>query len=412
MDLLGIIAEYNPFHNGHAYQLAEAKKRSQCEAAVVIMSGHFTQRGEPAVFDKWRRAEMALYGGADLVLELPLAYSIRSAYYFALGSVLSLAACGIKILAFGSESEDIESLSAVAEILAEEPPAYRALLIEHLKKGLAYPRAQQLALAAFLPQANALGDNPNDLLAIHYLQIIKQYHLAIKPLAIQRRAAQHGDLTEPINSKFASGTAIRQMLLTHNDAWQSYVPASTAALIVQALQQGLQPITLEHFAKPLLTLLRREEPQALFRYPEVREGLENRLWQAAQKAADLAALCTAVKSKRYTYTRIQRLLCAILLNLTTDDLQYAAAPAYLRVLGFNDTGRRVLKHLKTAAALPVITKTAAAQQLLDAHGQALLELDCRTTDLYHLAYPDAVLAKGRQDFCKGPIILNGVNYLA
>lgn len=139
MELLGLIAEYNPFHNGHAYQLAEVKKISHCDAVVVVMSGHFTQRGEPAVYDKWLRAEMALRGGADLVLELPIAYSARSAYYFALGGVLTLAACGIQTLAFGSESADLDALGAVGSLLADEPPCYQALLAEHLEQGLAIP---------------------------------------------------------------------------------------------------------------------------------------------------------------------------------------------------------------------------------------------------------------------------------
>lgn len=409
MNLLGIIAEYNPFHNGHAYQLAQAKKRSQCDAAVVIMSGHFTQRGEPALFNKWQRAEMALQGGADLILELPVAYSVRSAYYFALGGVLSLAAAGVQTLAFGSECADLASLSAIAELLAAEPISYRQLLTQFLEQGLSYPQAQQSALNALLPKTGHLFAQPNNLLAIHYLQIIRQYHLSMKPLAIMRQRALHGEQLAPENSLFASGTAIRHLLLEQNDAWRSYVPSSTETLISRALLQGYHPVTLEHFSQPLLTLLRRDTAQSLTCYPEIREGLEHLLWREAQNASNLSALCHAVKSKRYTYTRLQRLLCALLLNLTTESLQCAAIPAYLRVLGFNATGRRVLKQLKSTAALPVITKSASAKHILSSAGQALFDLDCRATDIYHLAYSDPELSKGRRDFYQSPVILNAAN---
>ena len=412
MELLGLIAEYNPFHNGHAYQLAEAKKKSHCDAVVVVMSGHFTQRGEPAVYDKWLRAEMALRGGADLVLELPIAYSARSAYYFALGGVLTLAACGIQTLAFGSESADLDALGAVGSLLADEPPCYQALLAEHLEQGLSYPRAQQLALNALLPEAGALFAQPNDLLAIHYLQILHRYQLPITPLAIKRQAALHSDQSAPSCGGLASGTAIRRLLLAGDDAWRAYVPFATAAIMDHAQHQGQRPLTLKDFAQPLFAILRREDARSLLRFPEVREGLENLLWQEAQKASDLTALCLAVKSKRDPDTRLPRLLCAILLNRTAEELQWASRPAYLRVLGFNATGRQVLKQLKREATLPVLTKTAAAKQLLDTAGQKLLALDARATDIYHLAYFGTDQAQGRQDYYKGPVILNGTNYPA
>lgn len=410
MKLLGTIAEYNPFHNGHAYQLAAAKKEAHCDAAVVVMSGHFTQRGEPAAYDKWLRAEMALCGGADLVLELPVAYAVRSAYYFALGGVLTLAACGIQTLAFGSESTDLAALSALAALLADEPPVYRSLLAQHLEQGLSYPLAQQRALNTLLPEAGAIFAQPNDLLAIHYLQILHQYQLPITPLAIKRKDALHSDQNVRQEGRFASGSAIRRLLLAQDDAWHAYVPASTAMLLTKAHQQGLRPLTLEDFAQPLFTILRRDTQGSLLRYPEVKEGLENLIWQAAQKTSDVAALCMAIKSKRYTYTRIQRLLCTILLNITAEELQNAAQPAYLRVLGFNDTGREVLKQLKRTAKLPIITKTAAAKHLLDADAQKILALDLRATDIYHLAYLGTALAQGHLDHYQGPVIVNGTNY--
>lgn len=402
MHLLGVIAEYNPFHYGHAYLLTQAKIKSHCDAVIAIMSGHFTQRGEAAIYDKWQRTAMALHNGADLVLELPTAYAVRSAYDFALGGVLSLAAAGIQTLAFGCAHPHLADLERLAQTLVTEPLPYRALINKYLQQGLAYPKAQQLAMDEWLPELSPLLKEANNLLAIHYLQILKRYHLPIEPLAIKRQIAQHGEQKAAENSIFASSTAIRQLLYDNSPNWRNYVPPSVAQIITNSPK----PVALDAFSQTILTLIRRSKATDLQAFPDVSEGLEHRLWQAAQKSCDISTLCASVKSKRYTYTRLQRILCAILLGLTKQKLQSAAQPAYLRVLGFNDTGRQALKYMKSHAALPIITKTASAQSLLNTDGQNLFNLDCQATDIYHLAYKDTRLSQGRQDFYKSPIIIS------
>ena len=404
MNFLGIVAEYNPFHLGHRYHIEQACQQQNIDGVVAVMSGNFTQRGEAALFDKWSRAECALKQGVDLVLELPAAFATRSANYFALGGILSLAATGVvNYFSCGIESKSPQELSQLAQYLANEPEEYKQALQNLLNQGLSYPAAQQKALASLNITGVAELDKPNNLLALNYLQVIAKHKLNLQPLFVTRSGAYHGTASEIAEGEFASASAIRDLLLAADISWQNHLAPEVLAILQRQMHKGYPPLCNQNFAQAIFTLLRRSDPQELAEIIEIREGLEHRLYTMANQSASLVQLCEAVKSKRYTYTRIQRLLIHILLGYTRY-LVYPE-PAYLRVLGFNQKGQDILKQMKQKATLPILTRVAVDTQKLDAYGQSMLALDVRATDLYYLGYPDAALGQGGLDYLRTPVIV-------
>lgn len=402
MHLLGIIAEYNPFHLGHQYHLKQACHGQHVDGVVAVMSGNLTQRGEVAIFDKWTRAECALHQGIDLVLELPAAFATRSANYFALGGMLTLAATGqVSCFSCGIESQQPQQLLTLAQYLADEPPAYKAALQDYLKQGLSYPSAQQKALAQLDIPGHQELNQPNNLLALNYLQINASHQLNLQPLLISRCGDYHA--TAEVPGQFLSATAIRQLLLDADIHWQNHLAPEVLAVLQRQMKKGYHPLTNQDFAQAIFTLLRRTEPQELAQIIEISEGLEHRLYAMANQSASFAQLCEAVKSKRYTYTRIQRLLIHLLLGYTKN-LEYTK-PAYLRVLGFTPRGQEILKAMKNTATLPILTRVATDGQKLDAYGQSMLALDIRATDLYYLGYHEPALGQGGLDYLHSPVMV-------
>jgi len=402
MEAIGIVAEYNPFHNGHGYHLAQTAALQQSDGIVAVMSGNFTQRGEAACFDKWTRAEMALRCGVDLVLELPTIFAVRSAGYFAQGAVLSLAACGIVThLSCGVESATAAELTALATFLREESPLYQQILHQHLQLGLSYPAARQRALQMLQVSGADQLQTPNNVLALQYLQTIQQHGLPIEPLFISRLGNYSSDQVPDSNRSYASASAVRKLLWEENSIWQSHVPQAVQQIIHRQLQLGYHPMRNDCFTQIIFALLRRSTPKQLTQIIEMREGLENRLYTAAHQTNCLDELCAAVKSKRYTYTRIQRTLIHLLLDMTMTE--HAAAPAYLRVLGFNHTGQHLLKEMRKKAQLPILIRPARQRRQLDLQGQQMLALDCRATDLYYMGYALPALRQTNLDALCQPV---------
>ena len=402
MQVTGIVAEYNPFHNGHGYHITQTAALQQNDGVIAVMSGNFTQRGETAVFDKWTRTEMALHCGVDLVLELPAAFAVRSAGYFARGAVLSLAATGVVThLSCGVESQTATELQVLADFLAEESPQFQEALQQQLQQGLSFPSARHKALLQLGVTGADQLQSPNNILALHYLQTIRQEHLSITPLLITRLGNYNDDTIPASSQGFASASAIRKLLLQGDSHWQQQVPKPVEQLIHKQLQQGYLPMTNENFTQTIFTLLRRSTPEQLTEIIETAEGLENRIFAAAHQTNTINELCEAVKSKRYTYTRIQRMLIHLLLNFTQ---QYAAnEPAYLRVLGFNHTGQKILKEMKKKAELPILIRPARQRQQLSLQAQQMLALDCRATNLYYLGYALPFLRKSNLDLLQSPV---------
>ena len=352
MRVAGVVAEYNPFHAGHAYHIAETRRRLGECAVVCVMSGNFVQRGDCAVFDKWARARSALEGGADLVLELPTVWAASSAEGFARGAVGLLKATGVvDTLSFGSESGLLDDLCQLARVLEGE--AYQAALRNELDRGIGFAQARQnAALNALGKQAETLR-GANDCLAVEYLRAAGG---TLSLVAVLRRGAGHDGGDHPA---YPSASFLREKIRAGE------LPAEN-------------PASLNLCERAVLARLRmmRLEDWAALPDSGAAEGLPQRLTRAASGAASLEEFYTLAKTKRYAHSRIRRLTLWAFLGLTAADRP--AAPPYLRVLGANERGRGLLREMKDRAALPVVTKPA--------HGKGipLLELEARCTDLYQL----------------------------
>jgi len=409
MRTVGIVVEYNPFHNGHLYHVQQSRKITGADAVVAVMSGHFLQRGEPALLDKWTRAEMALRGGCDLVLELPVAYSTQSAEWFARGAIATLDASGVvDAVCFGSESGAIAPFRAAAEALREEPAAFKRLLGERLDEGMPFPAAYESALTAHMAQAGAPSlavAQPNNSLGLHYALSLKRIGSSIEPYTIRREKSGYND-TSPSDDAIASATAIRKLLFESGDlsAAQAYVPRSTLALMERELAAGRAAVDWRSFDRPLLHAILTKTPEQLAAVHEMTEGLEHRLLNTIRGLDSFRfdPLIEALKTKRYTRTKLQRALLAVLLGHSKEQLapaRLAEGPGYIRVLGFTPAGQALLKRMRTASEWPVLMSAAGTPK-----GLPMLELDVRATSVYTLARePQATSRRLFRDFYEQPL---------
>lgn len=341
----GIIAEYNPFHNGHLYHLQQTKEKTNLPI-IVIMSGSIMQRGEPALLDKWTRARLAVDNGADLVIELPAAFSLRSAQYFASGAVALLQACGcVSTLSCGTENPATD-FTALASSLTS--PECSKLLQEKLQQGLSYAAASEQALQKLTGQRIQLN-TPNDILALEYSKALLKTD--IKPIFIQRQYADYNDTA--ISGNIASATAIRQALLTGETA-------NIAQAVPADVNQELIALPYDFaFSRQRLWMLisyrlRMLTPQQIALSCQCSEGLENVL-KRAESCTSLAEAVAECSGKRYPASRIRRLLLQLLLHHSAENFAQAE-PAYLRILAFNEQGRSLLKDIKKNSSLPLLTK--------------------------------------------------------
>lgn len=383
MRTVGIVVEYNPFHNGHLYHLQQAKQITSADAVVAVMSGNFLQRGEPALVDKWTRAEMALRSGVDLVLELPTVYACQPAEWFAYGAVATLEATGIvHTLCFGSESGQLDWMQEVAITLAREPQLFRKSLRNNLKKGWSFPEAYSHSLQLIHPDIPAELAKPNNILGISYCAALHKLNSRIQPFTIRREKAGYHQ-AELKDERIASATAIRRTWFESGDleTIQPFVPPSTYHLLKVRTKEGVPPLTWESFHQALFGKLISATPEELAEYCAVEEGLEYRLKQQLPHADTVNDYISAVKTKRYTWNRLQRVLTSILLGFRKTDMNRSVlvhGPEYLRVLGFTDLGREMLKQMKETATLPIISR-------IKKEHPRMLEWDIRASMLYNLA---------------------------
>lgn len=392
MRAVGLIVEYNPFHNGHLYHLRQSVKITEADAVVAVMSGNFLQRGEPAMWDKWTRAQMALEGGCDLVIELPVAYATHAAEWFAYGAVSLLEATGVvDAFCFGTESGELAPLLHAAEIAADEPPRFQSLLRERLDTGISYPNAYSDALQAYLAEQGRLDaasfpfDTPNHTLGLHYLIALRRIRGAMKPYTIAREKAQY-DQESITDISIASATAIRKLLLANGSLAESqpFLPPSTYQIMQNHASAGISPVSWENYMPALMHDVLTSDAATLSRCRDVTEGLEHRVLNKMPelREASFEELLALLKTKRYTRTRLQRALLSILLKHATDDFtpdKLASGVEYIRVLGFTDKGKALLKRMRKTSALPVLLGAARPPE-----PYRYLELDVRASNAYML----------------------------
>ena len=376
MKAVGIIAEYNPFHTGHAYHIAATRQQvGESKGIICVMSGNWVQRGECAVTDKWTRSSMALRGGADLVLELPLPWAISSAERFAQGGVAALKATGVvDTISFGSESGKTEELCIFAQVF--ETSSFENTLKEKLSKGISFAAARQEAVLKLVGSMGKLLLGPNDNLGVEYIRAAGKELAAI---AIPRQGTAH-DSACPTEG-FASASHLRRLAREQKwEAMSSWVEQEDLRSLKDA---GVSDMS--YVERAMLARLRQMDEQDFAALPDSgsAEGLPTRLMRAAKTAGSLEEFYTQAKTKRYAHSRIRRLALWAFLNMTETDRPQK--PSYLRVLGFNARGRELLKELKTAAALPVLTKPAHIKEL-PAEARQLFALECRATDLFGLCF--------------------------
>ncbi len=337
MIVAGIIAEYNPIHNGHIYHINKTKEKCNADIVIAIISGNFTQRGEAACLDKWTRAKMAIDEGVDLCLEMPVNFACNSAEQFAEGGIKILDSLGVvDYLSFGCESKKESYLIQIGELLANETDDFKVEIKKNLKLGNSFPKSRQIALSAIYSIDEKVLLEPNNILAIEYIKWIKKLNSKIKPLSIVREGTGH----------IESATKIRKMLFQRDfDELKNYLGEKSIDNIVKEKEHLLysdNPILYSLIKYSIAT----KEKKDLEKTYAISEGIENKLLECVRKSDSLEELVENLKSKRYTYTRINRVLMQNLLGITKDSYTRAQNNMYTRVLAFNCKGREVLKYMK------------------------------------------------------------------
>lgn len=398
MKIIGIVSEYNPFHNGHAYQVQKSKQLIGADGIVAIMSGNFVQRGYPAFYDKWKRAEMAVEGGVNLVIELPTYYATSSAEGFSQGAIDLLEATGvITHLSFGSELDVLDALKKIAYALNHPTPEFNETLKESLSKGHSFPKAREMALHSIMENPMDLNQ-ANLILAIEYLRALDKRTSPILPVLIKRRGKGYHDTS--IDSPLASATAIRKGYFDAPDLFEmaDFMPPAS----YHATQTALYPpLNISNFESMILYKIRQTTPEALSKIREVSEGLENKIYQAAIRATTYEELVHALKSKRYTLTRINRILINILLEIDKTPMDLSTH-GYIRVLAMDAIGKKIIHRMKKNCTFPIITNV---NKYLPQN--PLLDLDIKASNIYQLGFTNPQFRRGGRDHLEKPHIKNG-----
>lgn len=380
MTVVGIVSEFDPFHNGHLHLLNEAKRITKAEYAVTVMSGSFTQRGDVSVISKSAKTECALSNGFDAVLELPVTFSVASAERFAFGAVSILNATGVVThLAFGSECADVDKLTKVAKAVCEESTTDR--IKELMKTGASFAFARETAVREKIGEDAELLSSPNDILGIEYIKALIKLESNIVPVAIKREGAMHG--SDDVSGNIASATFIRRELRAGRDV-SRFVPEGTRNVLNCVNIRSLDD-------RVILSRLRSMTAEEIARLPEIREGLENRICEEVRNASDIEGLVKNVACRRYTASSVRRILIYALLNIRAEDLP--SSPEYIRLLG-GRTESGFLKEIKKNARLVFITKTADFKEAL--------ETECRVSDVAATFEENGGMC--REDYKKLPIL--------
>ena len=399
MNICGIVCEYNPFHKGHLYQLEESKRRLGEETVTVgVMSGDYVQRGEPAIFSKFARAEAACRCGVNLVVELPLPWSLSSAEGFAAGAVAILSALGCTHLSFGSESGELEGLETLAECLLNP------LTLEAVKKrmtaepSLSFAAARQLVLEERVGERAKLIEKPNNILGVEYLKAIYQQNAAMTPITVKRSGSGHDEAGE---GEIRSASELRQLLRQGEDV-SAYIPAAAMAVFRRELEQGRAVLNTRDMELAFLSRLRMLDEKAFLSLPDGGDGVGQRLYKAAKEEPTLDFILAAAKTKRVALSRLRRMCMAAALGINAE--LAAGEPPYIRVLAADEKGRAYLRQAAAKTTIPVVTKPAAVKELGD-RAQAMFAVGASAHDLYTLSFLSIEDRKGGADWRTGPKIV-------
>ncbi len=379
--ITGIVAEYNPFHNGHKYMIEKCREGGATHI-VAVMSGNFVQRGSVAIMDKRARAAAALGSGVDLVLELPVCLAVSTAELFARGGVSILHALGcVDALGFGAECDNAELLLKAADAVCDI--RVHEIIKRELEGGISYPKARENAvLEVFGDEVASVLSQPNNILGVEYIKAIKSLSSEIKPEPVLRQGAAHDSLKE--NGEFASASALRILLERGDEAAYEFMPEASVKEFERLKAVGRAPACFDESERAILSRLRMLSVSDIKNAPDVSEGLENRIYNAIQTATSLEELYDIIKTKRYTHSRIRRIITALYLGIKPEDAQLKVP--YIRVLGFNERGREILKVAKATAKLPVVMKSSGFDTLSE-EAKHVFELERKATNLYNLSTP-------------------------
>ncbi len=393
MKIAGIVAEYNPFHNGHKYHIEQTRKKTGADAIVAVMSGSFVQRGDCAIMDKYSRAHAAIMGGADLVIELPVYYALGVAPLFAFGAVSTLNALEcVDFISFGMEEDNIDVLYKIAKALATESEKIEAETKKYLDNYTGYPAAREKALCSLLDIDAKILQSPNNTLAIEYMRALFCLDSKIKPVGINRIGAGYHDAST--ESEFSSATAIRKAVFEEKSVSHT-MPTDVCDIFMKKT-----PMFTQNFDKAMLSFLRRAKAEDLKNIMDMPFGFENRIISMAKKACNVEELVELCCARQYTRSRIRRLLFASFIGI--QNMGYNKAPSYIRVLAANKTGRAILSKINDTSCVPIITKTA---DFINKDSDELFLLDVMATDLYNAGYDEPDMRMGGSDFTTSPIML-------
>lgn len=382
MNVSAIIAEYNPFHNGHKYHIEETKRRTDDSFVMVIMSGNFVQRGEPAIIEKRERVKAAILNGADLVVELPVPWATASAERFARGAVYIATQAGIvDYLSFGCECDDINSLNQIARILNDK--VYSSRIKNYYDDNMcSYAQARSAVINDVLGiDSMEMMMKPNNILAIEYIRALMSFKSSVKPLGIVRNSAEHD--SDFVQDNITSAMNIRNLIRSYQP-YEKFVPSNTVEIFQKSKDNGCFPSRYSLLETAILADLRRKQPSDFIGVPDVSEGIEYRLIESAKTSVSLDEIFNKVKTKRYAHARIRRMILASFLGITENDV--TSLPPYIRVLGLNDNGRLMLKEMKSKYFFPIIMKYGDVKYL-DDKAKTVFMKESLATDIYNLSLP-------------------------
>lgn len=402
MKATGIIVEYNPFHNGHALHAKQAKEQTNSDLVIAVMSGQFLQRGEPAFANKWDRTKMALQNGVDLIFELPYAFATAHAPEFAKGAIRLLDALLCDTFCFGSEQGQIAPFENSLHLMTTYDAAYNKKIKDCMEQGMSYPQALTFAYR----HIQQLDDNslpiadltqPNNILGFHYLQAAHSIQTKMEATTIERVGAGYHD-EDFTTASIASATAIRKKFFTMETLHEleAFIPQSVHTILTEQLHQQQPFASWKHFYPLLRTIIIREGPQQLQHIADITEGIENRIYDAALQHTQFEPFMQMIKSKRYTWTRLQRMLTHIFTRYTYDLREQMQEPSYLRLLGMTQKGRQYLRHHKKHFHYPVISKVSASTA-------PSLQFDITAANMYYLGLGKHHLVN--DDYRRRPIII-------